>query len=134
MTSRRLPEYEFVIEEKKMIFYAKDRVETVREKAQGGEGRIAGRHPFKAEDRPGGTSFKMIGEMTLERGCSIGFHVHKNDEEIYMINTGRGIYTDTDGQKYPVVPGDVTLTRRGEGHALANDGDDPLIFTAVIAE
>ena len=117
-----------------MIFYAKDKVEVLREKPQGGAGRICGRHPFKAEDRPGSTSFKMIGEMTLARDCAIGFHVHENDEEIYLITAGRGLYTDSDGQKYPVARGDMTLTRRGEGHALANDGDEPLIFTAVIAE
>jgi len=115
-----------------MIFYAKNNVETLREKAQGGVGQIAGRHPFKAEDRPESTGFKMIGDMTLPRDSSIGFHVHEKDEEIYIITAGRGIYTDADGQKCPVAVGDVTLCRQGEGHALANDGEEPLTFTAVI--
>ncbi|UQZ88411.1 cupin domain-containing protein [Deltaproteobacteria bacterium Smac51] len=117
-----------------MIFYGKDAVQTVREKAQGGEGEIRGRHPFKAEERPQDTRFKMIGEMTLPVGASIGFHVHENDEEIYIIVSGRGIYTDNDKKTYAVTVGDVTLTRRGEGHGLANDGGEPLVFSAVIAD
>jgi mannose-6-phosphate isomerase-like protein (cupin superfamily) len=116
-----------------MIFSAKDSVENVRQKAQGGEGEIRGRHPFSPDKRPEGTVFKMIGEMTLAAGASIGFHVHKEDEEIYIINRGRGLYTRRDGQAAEVGPGDVTLTRKGEGHGLANIGPEPLFFTAVIA-
>jgi len=116
-----------------MIFSAKDRVESVRQKAQGGEGEIRSRHPFSADRRPAGTVFKMIGEMALAAGASIGFHVHKEDEEIYIINQGRGLYTRRDGQTAEVGPGDVTLTRKGEGHGLANIGQEPLLFTAVIA-
>ncbi len=117
-----------------MIFYGKDKVEAVREKAAGGAGRIVGRHPFQADSRPESSRFKMVGEMTLEPGASIGFHVHESDEEIYIITSGRGIYTDSDRSEHPVAVGDVTLTRRGEGHALANTGDGQLTFTAVIAE
>ncbi len=117
-----------------MIFYGKDRFENVRQKPAGGEGEVCGRHPFKPEDRPEKTRFKMIGEMTLPVGASIGFHTHENDEEIYIIARGRGLYTDNDGKTHPVVPGDVTMTRQGEGHGLANAGDEPLVFNAVIAD
>ncbi len=117
-----------------MVFYGKDRFENIRQKVQGGEGEVRGLHPFKPEDRPPKTSFKMVGEMSLAVGASIGFHTHANDEEVYIIVKGRGLYTDNDKKTYPVVPGDVTLTRQGEGHGLANAGDEPLIFTAVIAD
>ncbi len=117
-----------------MIFYGKDRFENVRQKAQGGEGEIRGRHPFKPEDRPPQTRFKMIGEMTLPVGASIGFHIHEKDEEIYIITRGRGLYTDNDKTTHSVVPGDLTLTRQGEGHGLANVGDEPLVFSAVITD
>ena len=117
-----------------MIFYGKDRFENIREKVAGGAGTICGLHPFKPEDRPQDSRIKMVGEMTLAVGSSIGFHVHESDEEIYIIVSGRGLYTDSDRQTHAVVPGDVTLTRRGEGHGLANDGDEPLVFNAVIAD
>ncbi|MDR2724542.1 MAG: cupin domain-containing protein [Candidatus Adiutrix sp.] len=116
-----------------MIFFAKDKVENVRQKAQGGEGEVRGRHPFSADKRPERTAFKMIGEMTLPVGSSVGFHVHQEDEEIYIINQGQGRYTRNDGQTAEVGPGDVTMTRKGEGHGLANIGQEPLVFTAVIA-
>lgn len=118
-----------------MLFYSKNRFENVRQKAMGGTGEIVGLHPFKPEDRPGDTHFKMVGEMTLAPGASIGFHIHENDEEIYMIVKGQGLYTDNDKQSYPVVPGDVTITRQGEGHGLANSSQsEPLVFHAVIAD
>lgn len=116
-----------------MLIFAKDRKASRREKAQGGEGEIRGLHSLTADARPDGTYFKMIASMSLPKGSSIGFHIHHDDEEIYIITGGRGIYTDADGQEYPVVPGDVSITRQGEGHGLANDGDEPLTFNAVIA-
>jgi mannose-6-phosphate isomerase-like protein (cupin superfamily) len=116
-----------------MIFPAQDKVENIRQKVFGGEGEIRGLHPFAAAARPAGTRFKTIGEMTLPVGASIGFHRHQDDEEIYIIREGRGLYVKNDGTSVPVAPGDVTLTRSGEGHSLANTGDGPLVFTAVIA-
>lgn len=117
-----------------MIFYGKDRFEVVRQKVQDGEGEIRGLHPFNTEKRPENSHFKMVGEMTLPVGASIGFHIHENDEEIYIIVKGQGLYTDSDKNTYPVAPGDLTVTRQGEGHGLANVGDGPLVFTAVIAD
>ena len=117
-----------------MIFFAKDKAEIVRQKPQGGEGEIRGLHPFAPDKRPEGTAFKIIGEMTLSPGAAIGFHVHQDDKEIYVIRQGRGRYTKSDGQAQEVGPGDVTLTRKGEGHGLANIGPEPLVFTAVIAQ
>lgn len=116
-----------------MLINAKDRTSSLKEKPQGGEGKIHGLHTMTADSRPDGTHFKMIASMTLPQGSSIGFHIHPDDEEIYIITGGQGIYTDNDGQKYPVGPGDVSITRQGEGHGLANTGDEPLTFNAVIA-
>ncbi|MDR2945847.1 MAG: cupin domain-containing protein [Candidatus Adiutrix sp.] len=117
-----------------MIFYDKGKAENTRENVGVIKGKIVGRHPFTGDARPESTAFKMIGEMTLSPGASIAFHVHEADEEIYIITAGKGVYTDTDKKEYPVAVGDITLARRGEGHALANTGDGVLSFTAVIAE
>ena len=117
-----------------MIFFAKDKAEEVRPKPMGGEGEIRARRPFSADKRPDRTAFKMIGEMTLPAGSAIGFHVHEKDEEVYIFNQGRGCFTRNDGQAVEVGPGDVTLTRKGEGHGLANIGLEPLVFTAIIVD
>lgn len=116
-----------------MIFSANDRRPSAVEKAQGGEGQVIGAHWLTADNRPAGTHFKMAAAMTLPKGSSIGFHLHNDDEEIYLITGGRGLFTDHDGRQYSVGPGDLMLTFKGQGHALANAGDEPLTFSAVIA-
>lgn len=116
-----------------MIFYAKERKASRRQNVQGGAGEVHGVHPLNADARPEGTAFKMVGQMTLVPGASIGFHIHEDDEEIYLITSGRGAYTDHDQREYPVAAGDLTLTRKGQGHGLANTGDETLTFVAVIA-
>lgn len=117
-----------------MIVYAKDRQPSVSHQPQGGEGLIEGLRSLTADNRPDRTCFRMAAQMTLPPDASIGFHLHPDDEEIYVILSGSGLYTDADGQTSPVGPGDLTLTRSGEGHALANNGQEPLVFFAVIAE
>lgn len=117
-----------------MIVFAQDRQPSVSLQPQGGEGRIEGLRSLTADNRPEGSRFKMAARMTLPPGASIGFHLHPDDEEIYVILSGRGLYTDSDGQTSPVGPGDLTLTRSGEGHGLANNGQEPLVFFAAIAE
>jgi quercetin dioxygenase-like cupin family protein len=116
-----------------MIIFAKDRLKTIRPGAQGGVGEVHGLHSLTADRRPDKSHFKMVGRMTLAPGSSIGLHTHKDDEEIYIILSGQGLYTKNDGQTETVGPGDMTLTRRGHQHGLANDGAETLIFIAVIA-
>jgi quercetin dioxygenase-like cupin family protein len=43
----------------------------------------------------------------------------------------KGIYNDN-GNKVDAVPGMVTFTPSGEGHAIKNTGDDMLTFIALI--
>lgn len=116
-----------------MIFLAKDNRELIRQNVQGGDGQMESRFYFTADARPDNTCFRMVGRMTLAPGSSIGGHQHAADEEIYLIVSGRGLYTKNDGQTQEVGPGDLTMTRRGERHGLANIGQDPLVFIAVIA-
>lgn len=117
-----------------MIIFAEDRRESVNPKPRGGEGQIEGRHWLTGENRPDRSHFKQASQMTLPPGSSIGFHPHPDDEEVYVIVSGRGRYTGPDGRSVEVGPGDLTLTRSGEGHGLANIGDEPLIFIAVIVD
>ena len=36
---------------------------------------------------------KMYAEVTLEPGCSLGYHEHHNESETYYILSGKGIYS-----------------------------------------
>ena len=102
--------------------------------AAGGQGTLSGQLAFKREDAKKGEAIKEIGWMTLQPGDSIGFHQHQHNEDAYIIVSGVGIFTDSDGQTYEVKAGDVTIARKGQSHGLANTGTQPLVFIDVIAE
>ena len=36
----------------------------------------------------------LYAEVTLEPGCSLGYHEHHNESETYYILSGKGIYSD----------------------------------------
>jgi quercetin dioxygenase-like cupin family protein len=74
---------------------------------------------------------RMLGEITLEPGCSIGYHQHDNETEYYFILSGSGTVND-DGTEVRVNAGDSIITGNGASHSIRNSGDAPLIFHAVI--
>lgn len=74
---------------------------------------------------------RLYGEVTLEPGCSVGYHEHHGESETYYILSGRGEYNDN-GRYRPVLPGDITFTPDGMGHGLANTGNKDLVFMALI--
>ena len=74
---------------------------------------------------------RLYAEVTLEPGCSLGYHEHHNESETYYILSGKGIYSDN-GTLRMVSAGDVTFTPDGQGHGLTNSGDEDLVFMALI--
>ena len=90
---------------------------------QGGEG-IMRRDLLLTDDQIHG-ELTYISSLTLDPGCSIGYHQHTGDSEMYYIFEGSGSYTDN-GETYPVSAGDVVFCRDGESHGIVNDGDAPL--------
>ncbi len=95
----------------------------------GGNGEVVKKHILTADALNDKT--RMFAEITLAPGCSIGFHEHHGESETYYILAGTGIYDDN-GEKRSVVPGDVTFTPSGKGHAIANSGAENLVFIALI--
>ncbi len=69
--------------------------------------------------------------ITLEPQGRMGFHQHTGDFEIYYILKGTGEYNDN-GNIVPCKPGDSFKCADGESHAIANTGDEPLEFVALI--
>ena len=70
--------------------------------------------------------------VRLEKGCEVGIHDHPDDDEIYYVISGKGLYNDGDGKWVEVFPGDVTLCGNGGSHAMKNVEDEPLVFLAVV--
>lgn len=104
-----------------------------REKVAGGEGTLYGKFSFTRNDAKPDQAIKEIGWMTLQPGASIGMHKHDNNEDTYIIVSGKGVFVDTAGKESPVAAGDITIARKGEAHALRNTGTEPLVFLDVIA-
>ncbi len=117
-----------------MLIRVQNQKEAVRRNAAGGEGELHCRYAIPKGEGPKGSCFTMAGMMELSVGASVGLHPHENDEECYVILSGRGIFEDDDGSRHAVEPGDVMLTMRGQKHSLVNTGVEPLRFFAVIAE
>ncbi len=99
------------------------------EHVQNGEGHMY-RDLLLTEDQIHG-ELTYVSSITLEPGCSIGVHTHSGDNEMYYIYEGTGTYTDGD-ETYPVQAGDVLFCNDGETHGIANEGNAPLRFVALM--
>lgn len=115
--------------------YAKDSLKTWdRDEVAGGKGTLQGKFSWTRHDAPEEWAIKEIGWMTLDPGASIGMHTHENNEDAYIIVSGEGVFTDSDGTETKVKAGDITIARKGDSHALANAGTEPLIFLDIIGQ
>jgi mannose-6-phosphate isomerase-like protein (cupin superfamily) len=74
---------------------------------------------------------RMFAEITLNPGCSIGYHRHDSETEYYFILSGTGLVND-DGREIEVKQGDSVITGNGASHSIKNTGTVPLVFHAVI--
>ena len=115
---------EMKIEEKESLRdgYGKARITHLDEKAAGSN-----------SSEPGGKhkNTRLLAEIILEPGASIGYHRHDSETEYYFIIEGNGVVND-DGVELKVSPGDAVITGNGASHAIKNTGTDPLVFHAVI--
>jgi mannose-6-phosphate isomerase-like protein (cupin superfamily) len=74
---------------------------------------------------------RMFAEITLNPGCSIGYHRHDSETEYYFILSGTGLVND-DGKEVEVKQGDSVITGNGASHSIKNTGTGPLVFHAII--
>lgn len=95
----------------------------------GGVGHVIIKHLLGEKELNGKCG--LFGEVTIEPGCTLGYHEHHGESETYYILSGQGDYDDN-GTVRPVKAGDVTFTSDGQGHALVNTGNEDLVFMALI--
>ena len=74
---------------------------------------------------------RLFAEMTLNPGCSIGYHQHDSETEYYFILSGTGTVSDG-GTAVQVKQGDSVITGNGASHSIKNTGSVPLVFHAII--
>jgi len=74
---------------------------------------------------------RLFNRMVLKPCCSIGYHQHVGEIEVFYILSGEGILDDN-GTKSAVRAGDVAFTGNGESHSIENTGSEDLVFIALI--
>ena len=67
----------------------------------------------------------------LTPGSSVGMHKHLTDSETIYVISGKG-KTICDGETEVLKAGSVTFCPVGCSHCLINDGDEDLVFFAVV--
>lgn len=102
----------------------------VKEHAQGGEGSVEFFHVLNEEELMGHGS--LYAKVVVKPHSSIGYHQHVGNTEPYYILSGKGIFTDNDGTRTEVGPGDACVIRPGQSHGLENPYDEPLEMMALI--
>ena len=105
----------------------KNRDEGIKAEKLGGSGKgCAMRFPIDIPDNDG--AFVMTTRLELEPGASIGYHLHGDNEEVYFIMSGEGLYCE-DGRK-PQGKGrrQSCSARKGCSHGIENTGADTLVM------
>ena len=100
----------------------------LREKMRGGKGTIAITHYC---DESSINNCRLLGEIVIPVGGSIGEHQHVNETEFYIIHSGKG-EVNSDGVISSVEPGDVVITGNGASHSISNSGNSDLVLSAII--
>lgn len=95
----------------------------------GGEGTLERTHFFEMEDFNG--KGRLFGKFLIKPGQSIGYHIHKNEQEAYLITKGEALFND-DGKEVMLQPGDLAVCQNGHYHGIKNVSDADLEFIALI--
>ena len=99
------------------------------ENMAGGRGHVTIKHILGERELNG--KCRLYAEVTIEPGCSLGYHEHHGESETYYLLAGKGVYSDN-GKEMEAKAGDVFFCDDGNGHGLKNTGDEELSFVALI--
>ncbi|GHT96511.1 hypothetical protein FACS1894141_6730 [Spirochaetia bacterium] len=99
-----------------------------KENMRGGDGTVTLTHFVESGEQK---NARLIAELTLPPGASIGSHQHDNETEYFIFLSGTGTVNDN-GTEKPVKSGDVMVTGDGASHSVRNTGTVPLVFNALI--
>ncbi|MBE6368103.1 MAG: cupin domain-containing protein [Lentisphaerae bacterium] len=113
-----------------MIHKASECKVEVREAMRGGEKSVRITHFFD-ENNELLSPTRLCAKLELAPGASIGFHQHDNEEEMFVVLSGRGLIDDN-GNQQEVTVGDTILTGNGAGHSVKSLGPEDLQLLAVI--
>jgi mannose-6-phosphate isomerase-like protein (cupin superfamily) len=111
-----------------MVIHRNEMKSETKEKMRGGEGNTSFTYLVDCENEK---NIRMLAELTLQPGSSIGKHSHEAETEYYIILSGNGTVNDN-GTDVQVKAGDSVITGNGAFHSISNTGAVPLVFHAAI--
>ncbi len=112
-----------------MIRKAEEMATELRQNMRGGDGSVEVMQILKAEELS--DNLRLFARMTMQPGASIGVHQHLGEAEVFYILSGTATVED-DGEQKQISAGEILLTNDGGVHSIANTGNEPLVFIAVI--
>ena len=112
-----------------MIKRAADYKPVYHENLRGGNGTVEITNYVKPEDL--NNKGRLFANITLKPGCSIGYHVHEGESELFYLMKGEVVYDDA-GTEQILRAGDVMICPAGTGHAIANNGQEDVELCTVI--
>ena len=98
--------------------------------SHGGHGTIEIQKVFPREYLKGAWDFIL--RVTMSPNSSMGLHKHEEDEEMYVILSGKGLMT-IEGEQKRVGTGDMILNKPYGTHGLLNDSEEELILLIMQA-
>lgn len=112
-----------------MIRKPEEFTKDLREQMRGGSGTIEIDHfVTSAELNDKG---RLFAKITVNPGCSIGYHVHEADSEIFYVIKGTAEYDDN-GTATTITEGDIVICAVGEGHSVTNNTEEAVELIALV--
>lgn len=115
-----------------MVIFEKDFQGKIVEKARGGEGSVVFRHIVQGDELPPNAS--LCTRIDFGPGDSVGYHIHENDSEIYIVIEGEFVVDDNNETSKVLRKGDVMITPKGKGHSIANQSDKAASIWAIVID
>lgn len=112
-----------------MIKHSSEMKDNIRVSMRGGDGQVICRDFINKGEYDG--KARLFSTLTLEPGCSIGEHIHENEEEIFYVLTGTATYNDN-GNIVKLYPGDSCICKNGEKHSIANREESGTLTVVAI--
>ncbi|HAK93740.1 MAG TPA: cupin [Planctomycetes bacterium] len=112
-----------------MVRHPTEIITEERKRMRGGTGSVRIRHFFRAEELA--CPIRLLAELRLSPGDSIGLHPHHGEEEIFVVLSGKGEISEDGVAWEPIGPGDATITQAGRSHTVRGT-EGELVMIAII--
>ncbi|HJN58683.1 MAG TPA: cupin domain-containing protein, partial [Dehalococcoidia bacterium] len=105
----------------------------LRRKDQQSEDRYSGVTRRVLTGSDSGSTMLSVGDVVIQPGAKIPYHVHPNVEESMYVAEG-DLVMKLDGKSFDISSGDCVLALKGIGHGLENISQNPARLITVFPD